>query len=121
MQQTLRPYVTAGIALVGASLVATTPMATPPTNVQQRPVKLGALFGNLRSITDGLKPDERVIVNGMLSAMPGAKVNPHEVAISTESLDALESIAAGPRPAPAPPEMGASAQSDSQQSAGAGQ
>jgi RND family efflux transporter MFP subunit len=89
--------------------------------VQQRPVKLGALFGNLRSITDGLKPDERVIVNGMLSAMPGAKVNPHEVAISTESLDALESIAAGPRPAPAPPEMGASAQSDSQQSAGAGQ
>jgi len=89
--------------------------------VQQRPVKLGALFGNLRSITDGLKPDERVIVNGMLSAMPGAKVNPHEVAISTESLDALESIAAGPRPAPAPPEMGAGAQSDSQQSAGAGQ
>jgi RND family efflux transporter MFP subunit len=88
--------------------------------VQQRPVKLGALFGNLRSITDGLKPDERVIVNGMLSAMPGAKVNPHEVAISTESLDALESIAAGSQPAQAP-ETGAGAQSDSQQAAGAGQ
>jgi RND family efflux transporter MFP subunit len=88
--------------------------------VQQRPVKLGALFGNLRSITDGLKPDERVIVNGMLSAMPGAKVNPHEVAISTESLDALESIAAGPQP-PQAPETGAGAQSDSQQAAGAGQ
>ncbi len=40
MQQTLRPYVTAGIALVGASLIATTPMATPRSNVQQRPVKL---------------------------------------------------------------------------------
>jgi RND family efflux transporter MFP subunit len=88
--------------------------------VQQRPVKLGALFGNLRSITDGLKPNERVIVNGMLSAMPGAKVNPHEVAISTESLDALESIAAGSQPAQAP-ETGAGAQSDSQQAAGAGQ
>ena len=36
--------------------------------VQQRPVKLGALFGTLRSITDGLKPGERVIVNGMQSA-----------------------------------------------------
>ena len=81
---------------------------------------LEQVFGNLRSITDGLKPDERVIVNGMLSAMPGAKVNPHEVAISTESLDALESIAAGSQPAQAP-ETGAGAQSDSQQAAGAGQ
>jgi hypothetical protein len=89
--------------------------------VQQRPVKLGALFGNLRSITDGLKPNERVIVNGMLSAMPGAKVNPHEVAISTESLDALESIAAGPPASPMPPETGTGAQPDSQQAAGAGQ
>jgi hypothetical protein len=40
LQQKLRPYVTAGIALVGASLVATTPMRTPPSNVQQRPIKL---------------------------------------------------------------------------------
>jgi len=63
--------------------------------VQQRPVKLGSLFGNLRSITNGLKPGEQVIVNGMLSATPGAKVDPHEVPVSTESLDALETIAAG--------------------------
>jgi RND family efflux transporter MFP subunit len=65
--------------------------------VQQRPVKLGALFGTLRSITDGLKPGERVIVNGMQSAQSGAKVIPHEVAVPTQSLDALESITAGPR------------------------
>ena len=44
--------------------------------VQRRTVKLGALFGTLRSITDGLKPGEWVIVNGMQSAMPGAKVRP---------------------------------------------
>ena len=50
--------------------------------VQQRPVKLGALFGTLRSITDGLKPGERVIVNGMQFAQSGAKVIPHEVAVS---------------------------------------
>jgi RND family efflux transporter MFP subunit len=64
--------------------------------VKQRPVKLGALFGTLRSITDGLKPGERVIVNGLQSAQPGAKVTPHEVPVPTQSLDALESIAARP-------------------------
>jgi RND family efflux transporter MFP subunit len=64
--------------------------------VQQRQIKLGALFGTLRSITDGLKPGERVIVNGLQSAQPGAKVIPHEVPVPTQSLDALESIAARP-------------------------
>jgi RND family efflux transporter MFP subunit len=85
--------------------------------VQQRPVKLGALFGNLRSITDGLKPGERVIVNGMLSAMPGAKVDPHEVPVPTKSLDAPESAAAGPPITPAPPGKRHPAQSVSQPSA----
>jgi membrane fusion protein, multidrug efflux system len=89
--------------------------------VQLRPVKLGALFGSLRAIAVGLNPDERVIVNGMLSAMPGAKVDPHEIPIPTESLDALESIAAMPPPAPAPPALRSAAQPDSQQATGAGQ
>ena len=40
MQRNLRPYVTAGIAIVGASLIAVTPVTQPPTNVQQRVVKL---------------------------------------------------------------------------------
>jgi RND family efflux transporter MFP subunit len=61
--------------------------------VQQRPVQLGTLFGTLRSITDGLKPGERVIVNGMQSAHSGAKVIAHEVPVSTQSLDALDNIA----------------------------
>jgi RND family efflux transporter MFP subunit len=85
--------------------------------VQQRPVKLGALFGTLRSITDGLKPGEWVIVNGMLSAMPGAKVNPHEVPVPTESLNALESIAAGPPITQEPVEMRTAARSVSRLSA----
>jgi RND family efflux transporter MFP subunit len=84
--------------------------------VQQRPVKLGALFGTLRSITDGLKPGERVIVNGMQSAQPGAKVIPHEVAVSTESLAALESIGAGPPATQAVADMRTAAQSDSRRS-----
>lgn len=33
MQQTLRPYVTAGIAIVGSGLIAATPVATPLANI----------------------------------------------------------------------------------------
>jgi RND family efflux transporter MFP subunit len=89
--------------------------------VQQRPVKLGALFGTLRSISDGLKPGERVVVNGMQSAMPGAKVDPHEIPVPTESLDALESIAAGPPSTQAPLAMRTAYQSNSQLSSKARQ
>ena len=40
MQQSLRPYVTAGIAIVGASLIAVNPVTPPPPTAQQRAVKL---------------------------------------------------------------------------------
>ncbi|MDT5020303.1 MAG: hypothetical protein QOI33_827, partial [Mycobacterium sp.] len=40
MRQSLRPYVTTGIAIVGASLIAVTPVAAPTPNVQQRALKL---------------------------------------------------------------------------------
>ncbi len=40
MQQALRPYATAGVALVGASMIAVTPMVAPPPDVQVRPVQL---------------------------------------------------------------------------------
>jgi RND family efflux transporter MFP subunit len=89
--------------------------------VQQRPVKLGALFGTLRSISDGLKPGERVVVNGMQSAMPGAKVDPHEIPVPTESLSALESIAARPPITQTPPAMRTAYQSNSQLSSKARQ
>jgi len=79
--------------------------------VQQRPVKLGALFGTLRSITDGLKPGERVIVDGMQFAQSGAKVIPHEVPVSTQSLDAMESDTASPPMAQTIPDMRTAAQS----------
>ena len=89
--------------------------------VQQRPIKLGALFGTLRSISDGLKPGERVVVNGMQSAMPGAKVDPHEIPVPTESLSALESIAARPPITQTPPAMRTAYQSNSQLSSKARQ
>ena len=49
--------------------------------VDLRPVKLGALFGTLRSIEDGIGPDDRVITNGAQLARPGAKVAPTEAPI----------------------------------------
>ncbi len=42
MQQTLRPYVTAGVAIVGASLIAATPTVPPPNISVARDVALTA-------------------------------------------------------------------------------
>jgi RND family efflux transporter MFP subunit len=47
---------------------------------QQRYVTPGQLVGNLRVIKDGLKPEDRIVVNGLMRARPGAKVTPEEQA-----------------------------------------
>jgi RND family efflux transporter MFP subunit len=44
--------------------------------VEQRKVELGQQVGEMRVITSGLKPDDRVIVGGILSAIAGEKVDP---------------------------------------------
>jgi RND family efflux transporter MFP subunit len=58
--------------------------------VSSKPVKLGGLFGSLRSITSGLNADDRVIINGLQQSIPGAKVAPQEVPISPEALQDLD-------------------------------
>jgi multidrug efflux system membrane fusion protein len=45
--------------------------------VEAKPVILGPLDEGLRVIREGLKPDERVIVDGLQRARVGAKVTPH--------------------------------------------
>jgi multidrug efflux system membrane fusion protein len=50
--------------------------------VQERPVKTGSAVGDLRVITSGLTPDDRVVVSGLQKASPGAKVVPNEVQIN---------------------------------------
>jgi RND family efflux transporter MFP subunit len=55
--------------------------------VRRQTVTLGALFGNLRAITVGLKSHQDVIVEGMQWAMPGAKVDPHEAPISPNAAE----------------------------------
>jgi len=44
--------------------------------VQARPVELGPVFEGLRIVRSGLKGDENVIINGIVNARPGSKVNP---------------------------------------------
>ena len=44
--------------------------------VEQRKVQAGPLEGDLRVIEDGLKPDDKVVIAGLLRAIPGQKVDP---------------------------------------------
>jgi RND family efflux transporter MFP subunit len=46
--------------------------------VVQKNVILGQLVGTLRVIKDGIGPDDRVIVNGIMRARPGQKVTPQQ-------------------------------------------
>jgi RND family efflux transporter MFP subunit len=45
---------------------------------RQKYVKLGEVVDGLRVIKDGISADDRVIVNGLMRARPGAKVTPQE-------------------------------------------
>ncbi|HTE98267.1 MAG TPA: efflux RND transporter periplasmic adaptor subunit [Bradyrhizobium sp.] len=44
--------------------------------VEQRKVQTGPVEGELRVIESGLKPDDRVVIAGLLRAIPGQKVDP---------------------------------------------
>jgi RND family efflux transporter MFP subunit len=44
--------------------------------VEQRRVQLGQTTGEMRVVESGLKADERVVVSGILDAVPGQKVDP---------------------------------------------
>jgi multidrug efflux pump subunit AcrA (membrane-fusion protein) len=44
--------------------------------VEQRKVQVGPVEGDLRVIDSGLKPDDRVVIAGLLRAIPGQKVDP---------------------------------------------
>jgi RND family efflux transporter MFP subunit len=47
--------------------------------VEYRRIKVGRLYGGLREVTDGLKPGEKVIVNGLQRVRPGVTVEPEVV------------------------------------------
>jgi RND family efflux transporter MFP subunit len=51
--------------------------------VEQRKVQIGPLDGGLRVIESGLKGDDRIVVAGLLRAIPGQKVDPQLQKIET--------------------------------------
>ncbi len=53
--------------------------------VEAAPVELGPLSGNMQVISGGLESNDRVIVNGLLRARPGAVVNPVAVQLDYET------------------------------------
>jgi len=55
------------------------------SQVEYRKVGLGAHIGQSRVISEGVKPDDWVVVDGLQKLKPGIKVNPEKTAI-TESL-----------------------------------
>jgi RND family efflux transporter MFP subunit len=55
--------------------------------VEQRPVTIGSLMGDLRVIEGGLKPRDRVIIDGLQRAIPGQKVEPQVSRIAEKSAD----------------------------------
>lgn len=68
-----------GEAVANAQSGRTLLVVAPGDIVQVRAVTLGTREGSLQVITSGLKPDDRVIVEGLQGARSGQKVLPHEV------------------------------------------
>ena len=51
---------------------------------EYREVKLGAPSGGLRIVTEGLKPNERIVVNGLQRVRPGSLLAPTSVAMDAK-------------------------------------
>jgi membrane fusion protein, multidrug efflux system len=56
-------------------------MVSHDGSVVPAPVETGDLRGGLRVIQSGLGPDDRIIIDGLVHAIPGTKVDPREGAI----------------------------------------
>jgi RND family efflux transporter MFP subunit len=63
-------------------------VVTADNTVEQRKVQIGPIEGTLRVIEDGLKADDRVVIGGLLRAIPGQKVDPQLQTIEQPKTDA---------------------------------
>ncbi|MDW6020342.1 efflux RND transporter periplasmic adaptor subunit [Mesorhizobium sp. BAC0120] len=57
--------------------------------VEQRTVQIGQLVGELRVITAGINPDDRVVVSGLLTAVPGQKIEPQMKTLTAAATDGV--------------------------------
>jgi multidrug efflux system membrane fusion protein len=62
--------------------------------VEYRPVVTGRVVEGLRMVESGLKPGERVVINGLMRVRPGMKV------AATNTAMVVAESAAPPAPAP---------------------
>jgi RND family efflux transporter MFP subunit len=53
--------------------------------VESRVVRTGPIYDNLRIIRSGLSPSDRIVIDGLLRARPGAKVTPQPGKIELEA------------------------------------
>lgn len=51
-------------------------VANKDNELEQRKVVLGQQVGDLRVIDKGLEPDDRVVISGLMSVIPGQKIDP---------------------------------------------
>jgi RND family efflux transporter MFP subunit len=73
-------------AAIGAEQVRKFVLVVDAENVARpRYVTLGPVVDGLRVITQGLTPDDNVIVNGLMRARPGAKVTPQQSSTASAS------------------------------------
>ena len=54
--------------------------------VERRVVKLGALFGRFRAVEEGITASDRIIINGLQRARPGAPVNAQETQLNADDV-----------------------------------
>jgi multidrug efflux system membrane fusion protein len=74
-------------------------IANAEDKVETRSIKIGRAHGPIRAVLEGLKPDDRVIVNGLMLLRPGAKV----IIQTPESKAQSEQAAASTNQPPAKP------------------
>jgi hypothetical protein len=100
MQHALRPYATAGVALVGASIIAVTPLAVPPPKVETRPVQLVDAWSDL--LTETTANLDNIASNANLSDISSVfsalLTNPLGVIGALTNLDPTVTTTAGTDP-----------------------
>jgi len=52
--------------------------------IEYRAIKPGSLIDDLREVSEGLKPGERIVVNGLQRVRPGSPVTPQQVAMQVD-------------------------------------
>jgi RND family efflux transporter MFP subunit len=73
-------------AAIGAEQVRKFVLVVDAENVARpKYVTLGPVVDGLRVITQGLTPDDNVIINGLMRARPGAKVTPQPSSTASAS------------------------------------